>query len=273
MAEFHDLIPAGKDGLPRKMGGAFGSWDVGQQNASISEEDASDGGEISLGEAGFTSVGPGRIKIDLATPLEQFFLGGAAVSGFGLLMVFFSVIDHKHPMNVGTAKAIGGFCLATAASCLALYRSTDNYYVADLRRRCILYHFQLFFYIHEQIHVPFSQMDAVSATGVKKSSKHSSWWEYQSVVILKGGKKFPVSDFAKENLFEANQKARVLAKICGCRYIPGKHEMELNLFWDSNVGRYQIGHKEPSFLAGGTLLVLILIFVFGLLPILFSLFR
>lgn len=270
MAEFHDVVNRSPTTTPLNhpdsIEGNGGGWDdtphyreAVRRPGSVQQPD-----EESLSTAGFEMIGRGRIKVDLETPLEHLFMWGIIIGGIGLVIVLFNVVfESKHPMNSVTRNSLLSLLGSLFASSIALYRATDNYYVVDLNRSALNYHFCLMFWEWESPYAGFGEFLGVTVTGKEKRSKHSRWWDYQTMVVLKNGSSFPVSNELKENLLDANLKARTLARLAGCAYVPGKHEHQLSVERDSNTGKYRINHSTPWLLAGyeGLLIVLVVIFV------------
>jgi len=275
MAEFHDVVsrpPSRINPLDEQpsIEGNGGGWDdtpdyrdaVRKPVSSVQ----SDEGDLST--AGFSTIGRGRIKVDLETPLEHLFMWGIIIGGIGLVIVLFNVLfDSKHPMNPTTRNSLLSLLGSLFASSIALYRATDNYYVVDLNRRALNYHFRLLFWEWESIYVEFGEFLGITANGQKKKSKHSTWWDYQTMVVLKNGSRFPVSDELKENLLDANLKARTLAKLVGCPYHQGRHESHLTVERDPNSGKYRIFHSEPSWFSGNETAIIVLVIFFVLMPL------
>lgn len=222
------------------MRSASGRW-----NAVNSEEPSTENRSRlpdleELAAQGFTSAGRGRLKVDLTTPFEQLMIGGMVVSGIGL---FIAVI------NIGEAPGWIPFSLLMALlSCIMMYRVTDCYYYLDIPRRELAFHHQSMFYNSEWSIAPFKRIAATTSNGVKKKSKHSTWWEYATIIALDDGTHFPVSDYVREDLLQANTKARLLAEVIGCPYTAGQLECEAKITRDPVTGRVRIEQRQRGML-------------------------
>lgn len=157
---------------------------------------------------------PKRIKLDLKTPLEQFWLGMMIISGLALIISLVHYLDNGVIPQI--IPMIGLVGLAIGALC---YSNTDNYYILDAEKKCLMYRFKFFASESMTIFAHFSQIHAVTVKGVRKSSKHSTWWEYQTVIVLSSGKIIPVSDMEQEAFNKQSKKAEKFAVITGARLV------------------------------------------------------
>lgn len=255
MAEFHDVVS--RPTAPIEGNG--GCWDDTPDYRESVRRSPQTPDEDTLLLAGFATIGRGRVKVDLETPLEAFFWWGGIGGGIGLLIVLFDLLfESRHPMSPTTRNSLLSIFGSLTASCIALHRVTDNYYIVDLNRKALLYHFRLMFWEWESPYAGFEELLGVTTHGREKSSKHSRWWEYQTYVVLKNGSSFPVSNSLKESLLDANLKARTLANLAGCPYQPGRHGEQMNIERDQNTGKYRITHTAPWLPSGAIILFAIL---------------
>ncbi|HNV71026.1 MAG TPA: hypothetical protein PKO06_15090, partial [Candidatus Ozemobacteraceae bacterium] len=107
--------------------------------------------------------------------------------------------------------------------------------------------------------------------GVKKKSKHSTWWEYATIIAIDDGTHFPVSDYVREDLLQANTKARLLADVIGCHYQAGQLECEARVIRDQVTGKVRI-EQRPRSILDELLPVLLVLVGFGAVMFFASLF-
>jgi len=173
---------------------------------------------------------PKKMKVDLDTPLESFFIGCAVLSGFGLFFAGIASLNNSVPRVVWQGLTglfvVGGIC----------YKYTDNYYIVDMERKKLLYHFSFFSYSSDGVIALFSDLIAATVNAEHHSSKHSSWWEYAPFMILKNGKKLQMGDYKKETdgFDGANSLAKKLSEVSGAEFIRGKREHHIEIIRNQN---------------------------------------
>lgn len=233
---------------------AAGSWELGSigaapsrapgtgfQNAGRQTSTLSGGDLIGTG---MDSVGAGRLKVDLTTTLEQFFLGLTIITGgiSGLALITLFTGDASWRFLFG---ALSAFLVS-----FGLYRMTDNYYIIDLKRKMFLYHFHFAFIEFDSTVAPFSKIVTCTTTSVHKSSKQKNrptkhWWEYAAVAVLDSGKVIPVTDFSSEALNASNYMAEKLANVFQTKFVQGRPKCKAVIKRDS-MGNVIVVQETPS---------------------------
>ncbi|HEY9069252.1 MAG TPA: hypothetical protein VIV61_03290 [Candidatus Ozemobacteraceae bacterium] len=212
---------------------------------------------------GLQAVSPGRLKVDLTTPLEKIFIGLMIITGIGTFISLISIF-------VGEAGAVPFFLVLLGAfgiSC-GLYWMTDNYYVVDIRNRMFLYHFHFGIIDFDWTVAPFNRIAAFSTTSVHRSSKkgkygpRTSWYEYAAVAILDSGKIIPVSDFSREALSSCNYTAEKLARLVQTTFVRGCAKCQPVIRRD-RMGNLVITQEQPNDL-WLALVILAFVVIFGL---------
>ncbi|HOT28074.1 MAG TPA: hypothetical protein PLU72_07775 [Candidatus Ozemobacteraceae bacterium] len=234
---------------PPASGGGFAG--VSRSGSTITSAD--------LLASGLETAGPGRLKVDLTTPLEKLFLTifvlACVLSGI-LLMT--AVLEDKSALPIFFSSLI------PLGIAFWLYWWTDNYYVVDLRNKMFLFHFHFGPIDFDWSVAPFSKIVACTTTSVHKTSKQGKhgptrhWWEYATVVVLDSGKIIPVSDFSRESLHAANLLAEKLARVFQTKHVFGRSQCIPVVKRDSR-GNIVVTQEEPSQL---WLLVVVLV-IFG----------
>ncbi|HOT27125.1 MAG TPA: hypothetical protein PLU72_02975 [Candidatus Ozemobacteraceae bacterium] len=169
---------------------------------------------------------PKTVKVDLDTPLESAWTALAFMSGVGCFFILqIGFIGGKHtPPDPTFLKYLPTGLLALGVF-IALRKFTDNFYIVDRQRKAVFYHFELAMIRSVTEYLRFSAIDAVVVNGSIHHSKHSRWYEYQILLVDRGGKIHAFSDSVRESELAAlNKRAETLAKIIECRLVPGTAE-------------------------------------------------
>lgn len=164
---------------------------------------------------------PDKLKLELKTPLETFFMWAGIISGFVLFAGFIDYIEDGLNSTAKLMLALGGLLLALFGS---LYFHTDNYYVVDRIGERILYHFKFFFYRRVSTVCRFSEIALITTGGKRKKSKYSVWWEYAVFFLTTNGDLIRVTDFAKDAFFDQKRFAQKLCDITGAKFIDAPKE-------------------------------------------------
>ena len=113
--------------------------------------------------------------------------------------------------------AVGAFLLAIAS---VLYKLTDNYYILDVPKKRIIYHFQVHTRIEE---TPFAGFDTIVGFSVSaRPGGRVDRPEHAVVAGLKNGRIFPVSDFATDCFDDRMVAAKLMAQATGTRFFEGE---------------------------------------------------
>ncbi|MBU1105156.1 MAG: hypothetical protein KKB51_00710 [Candidatus Riflebacteria bacterium] len=183
---------------------------------------------------------PRRIKLELRTLLEQFFLGGTLISPI------FIFIGHQQ-MNIGDSPALMlGAIVAFMLSLLLLF-VTDNYYLLDLDKRALLYRFKFMFFERLSKVSDFSGVHAVTVDIVTIHGKYGAKsYFYIATLVLFNGRVLPVSD-RKVKKVDAQKLAEFIAKATGATYVQSFGTSEM-VAVKAPAGRYtfKAKSKEPS---------------------------
>lgn len=164
---------------------------------------------------------PDKLKLELKTPLETFFMWAGIISGFILFAGFIGYIEDGLTSTAKLMLASGGLLLALFGS---LYFHTDNYYVVDRIGERILYHFKFFFYRRVSTVCRFSEIALITTGGKREKSKHSVWWEYAVFFLTTDGDLVRVTDFVKDAFFDQKRFAQKLCDITGAKFVDAAEE-------------------------------------------------
>ena len=128
---------------------------------------------------------------------------------------------------------------------LALRKVTDNYYLFDLDRKLVFFHFECAGLRRITPYLAFDRIKGIVINGKICVSKSSRWYEYRVEVIEQDGQTHPMSDWLRENeLSTLNQRATNLARIVDCECLLGKleHALEIDRQAPDNVS-LTLAHK------------------------------
>lgn len=165
---------------------------------------------------------PGKIKLDLKTPLESFFFTAAFYSVAFFLGGFYGWM--KDGMTMVTKLMLPAGAVFSAVFVI-LYNFTDNYYVLDVDEKCLFYHFEFLGYETERAMLTFSQVHALTVTSMQQVIGKQLAWTYQTVLVDNTGEVNGLSDMKTGSLEENRALARKIAGIIGAAYVEPLAEM------------------------------------------------
>ena len=168
-------------------------------------------------------------KVDLDTPLEQvwwFLTIGAGMAILSLLYIGYVGGKGRPPdpeVLVYLPYAIWALILFGA-----LWKLTDNYYIVDLDRRIVLYHFACAGLRRITPHLLSDQISGVAIDGRINASKNGRWYEYALILVEKSGKTHLMSDWlGKEHIPTLDQRAKSIAEVIDCECLTCQAEHKL----------------------------------------------
>ena len=176
------------------------------------------------------------LKMDPDTVLEIFFPIAAVFTGLVSIGAF--VMRN----NV----VAFGFVFVTVAL-IVLWRTTDNYYLIDMDRKNILYHFDCLGFQKVKEVGRFSDVHVVTVDSCPRSRKRDGngrverWSAYVVTVIFKSGERIRVSNWTSRNIGENNSVAQGLAERLNADYLPGEPDKKAHLI--ESDGHYYIEFK------------------------------
>lgn len=154
---------------------------------------------------------PQRIKLDLKTTLEQFFMGLIFLSPVFIFIGFTQI-------ELGDSPTLLFGAVITFVLSLLCYFATDNYYVLDLDQRQLLYRFKFLIFKRVSKVVDFSGIHAVTLNQITLTGKHGVSYVYVPTLVLFNGKVLPVAD-AKSGKGEMHKLANKIAKASGAEFV------------------------------------------------------
>ena len=157
------------------------------------------------------------VKFDRDTLLEQF-LFGAGVLGILAALVMFQIgtIGGRHSKPQPAVLPYIPLAILAAAVFFAARCFTDNYYLVDPKQHLVYYHFKFLWFRSVRLLLRREDILAVATRGRARSSRSSTWWEYQVVLIGANGHGVPVRNWERETLGECNAEAERLGTMLGC---------------------------------------------------------
>lgn len=170
-----------------------------------------------------------RVRLDLSTPLEN-------TIGLFAFMSFLIAFSMMEIAQYALFPALFGVFMTF------LWFQTDCTYILNNETRSLDYRRHVFTWQEEYPVAAFQDILVVTTKGTYHTSKHSRWWEYRPVAILRNGSILELTDSMKNDLRVPDDNARAFALHIGARYVPGQRERELHVRW--HQGSPVVHHRE-----------------------------
>ncbi len=160
-------------------------------------------------------------KFDLKTPLEQFLYWQTILGAIGFpLSLLAIVIDASSDLSNMVSIAL----FFVLVSGFIMYRNTDNYYILDLEKNGMYYHFKFLWYKSYSLLSTFKNIDAATVEGIKHRNQHGTWWAYRSIIVLHNGQVVPISNWLTEDFSTSKILSEKFAGITGATMVDPKSE-------------------------------------------------
>lgn len=203
-----------------------------------------------------------KIKADLDTFLESVFFFGSVISGIALVVMLINVRDLGNQAMFYFAIA-GGFLSAF----ITLYKCTDNFYLFDLERSMVFYHFKFFSFLKITPLISFDEIQTIAVDCARRQSKSRVWYEYAVILISRAGEKLRISDWHEYPLTVLEDYTDWLADRIGAEKLPGQEMMCIKLEKRPSGTDVVFCSTAPS--SATFMLILVLVIFFALFVILF----
>ncbi|MFC1744658.1 ankyrin repeat domain-containing protein [Candidatus Riflebacteria bacterium] len=168
----------------------------------------------------------GRIKIEVDSYMESILTGFIVLSSIVTFIPIFPLLEDGFDPDL--LKILGGGVFGIVFFGF-LRKQVDDYYLADLKNRIVLWHRNWFGFSTLSRVVGFDEILGITVHGKKCSSKHRTWWEYMLVLVTITGKKYQISESEEVEFTEKNRQAEFLANKMGAVYVPGKSEKGIKI--------------------------------------------
>lgn len=203
-----------------------------------------------------------RIKLELKTPLETVFMWLSFCSLFLLVIGFIGYMEDGWTSKVMVMVYLGVISVVFFGS---LYFNTDNFYILDMERRELLYHFKFFFLRKITVAARFDDINAVTVSGSYHKTKHDQWYSYQTVYVNGDGKVFPLSDPAREAIGKQRDLASQIAELTGARYVENPPQTFASECRSGS--KYSFRHHRCSWLDSMKETAMVIVGVFGFIAL------
>lgn len=183
------------------------------------------------------------VKFDRDTPLEQFLFGAGWLGILAaLVMLWIGTIGGRHSKPQPAVLPYIPLPILVAVVFFAARYFTGNYYLVDPKQHLVYYHFKFLWF--RRVHLLLRREDilAVSTRGRRQSSRRSTWWEYQVVVIGANGHVVPFCDWERDAPSRCNAEAERLGTMLGCQSHKSPPECELH--FEVSNGSLSVGFKQ-----------------------------
>lgn len=261
----------------------------GQKSFSF---EATGDGNLSVPSANEAIAMPEMVKVDLDTPLEQFFSGlwmACLVISAGLFWVgtFGSSsgrgsyrrytppnpeLLHYLPLSIGVGVVA-----------FVVRQFIDNYFIMNTREKKIYYHFGFFGQTRVTEFLDVSQIAAFGVTGRRQTNRrrhsgfmyssysYDEWWEYMICVVTNDGRVIEFGDFERDARSAFNAQAKGMAAAFGVGFAECPPDAYLAVdrsgqgvhIYFTDYGTFSFGPNSMTtiFIYGGIILFTIIAFV------------
>lgn len=180
---------------------------------------AGSGGTAATGNSGNTQAASAReLVLDLDSPLESFFTGMIIMSVIGIVGILFSAMGKSSLLQWIYIPIV------TLIISIILRTNTDEYYILDANSQEILFRRKFFGNERKNPVANFSDIFAATTAGNLTQTKHSKYWSYSALFVLKDARTIRITDYMKENFENAKAIARKAADFLKIPYRPGTLE-------------------------------------------------
>ncbi|HAE37535.1 MAG TPA: hypothetical protein DCG57_02715 [Candidatus Riflebacteria bacterium] len=154
-----------------------------------------------------------RIKLELKTPLEQFFGALALLSPLFIFMGYQQMQLGDRPWLL-LGSVIVFLCAAFS------YFVTDNYYLLDLDKQGLFFRFKYLFIERLSLVTAFSGIHAVTlnVNAIRGKGSHNFTYYYVVTIVLFDGRVLPVTDMQQQRA-EARKLADFIVKATGASLV------------------------------------------------------
>lgn len=159
------------------------------------------------------------VKFNRDTPLEQFLLGTGCLGVLAaLVMLQMGTIGGRHSRPNPAMLPYVPWAVVVALLFFAARYFTDNYYLVDPEQHLVYYHFKFLWLRTIRLLLRREDILAVATRGRARSSRSSTWWEYQVVVIGANGHVVPMRDWERDAIDKCNAEVERLGTMLGCSF-------------------------------------------------------
>jgi hypothetical protein len=212
-----------------------------------------DSSRVQLGFEDDLAARSDLVKFDRETTLEQLLLAGGF---FGVLTAFWLLCIG----TIGTRRSFRAHpavlpyvpvAVVFALLCFVAHHFTDNYYLVDPKQHLVYYHFKFLCFRSVRLLLTREDIVAVATRGRQRSSRSSTWWEYQLVVVGANGRIVPMRDWRRNALGKCNTEAERLGEMLDCP--SHKSPQCRKLVIDETNGQVSLNFKQAPWWWGLTI--------------------
>jgi len=179
-----------------------------------------------------------EVRLDLETPLEWFFIIAGIIA---IIFTIGQIVDSadREPLYIvtGILAAVGSFYLRS---------QTDCTYILDNMKRVFLYR-RTILGMTKEMHVSnFCDIHTVAVQTKYTKTKHSGYWSYNVIMILKSGEIIQVtSSFNHDKALQVcNDFAEDLADHLDVEFVEGEAKQVLEISVNEQDGNLKIVHGD-----------------------------
>ncbi len=208
---------------------------------------------------------PRELILDLDSTLESFFTGLIIMSVVGIIGIFISALSRTSLMQWIFIPVI------SLVISIVLRTNLDEYYILDANSQKILFRRKFFGNEERKPVAEFSDIFAATTSGEFYQTKHSKYWTYSTMFVLKNGKTIRITDHMREEFEKAKRIAKDASDFLNIPYRPGSYETHTMIELDKTTGEPKLSFVDHFtyimktrlvwYLAGIALFVMFFVFI------------
>lgn len=181
---------------------------------------------------------PKQLILDLDSTLESFFTGLIITSIIGIIGIFVTALSHTSLYQWILIPVI------TLVISIVLRMNLDEYYILDADSKKILFRRKFFGNEEKKPVADFSDIFAATTSGDFVQTKHSKYWNYSAMFVLKDGKIIRITDHMREEYDKAKRIAKDASDFLTIPYRPGTYETHTIIELDKTSGEPRLNFVD-----------------------------
>lgn len=179
-----------------------------------------------------------ELILDLDSTLESFFTGLIIISVVGIIIIFVLALSHASLLQWIFIPVI------SLVISIVLRTNLDEYYILDADSQKILFRRKFFGNEERKPVAEFSDIFAATTSGEYYQTKHSSYWSYSTMFVLKNGKTIRITDHMREEFDKAKRIAKDASDFLKIPYRPGNYETHTMIVLDKTTGEPKLSFVD-----------------------------
>ena len=181
---------------------------------------------------------PKELILDLDSSLESFFTGLIIVSVVGIIGLFITALS-----NTSLYQWILIPVIMLVIS-IILRTNLDEYYILDADSKKILFRRKFFGNEERKPVADFSDIFIATTSGDFVQTKHSRYWNYSAMFVLKDGRTIRITNYMREEYDKAKRIAKDASNFLSIPYLPGSYETHTLIELDKTTGEPKLSFVD-----------------------------